>query len=138
MNKKKSEDKNHQEHSITIKGLNPGAKYYFRIQAKDVYGQSDSRRVIQLTLPELKKTQPKISSMLKAAKTNLKNSEKNDQQKELGDKGNNNQNSDSLEKLNSENQENQNQAPQEQNQKFEEKQTSQKKSFVWWNPSTWF
>ncbi|NTV41071.1 MAG: hypothetical protein HGA61_02240 [Candidatus Moranbacteria bacterium] len=132
LNKKKTEDKNHQDHSISIKGLNPGTKYYFRIQAKDVYNQSDSRRINQLFLPELKKIQPRDFSLLKSAGKNF-------QKKEIDNKeDNDSQGREYSEKLNSENQENRSQTPQEQIQKFEERQTSQKKSFVWWNPSTWF
>lgn len=129
LKQKQKESKNKKKHTINLKNLVPGTKYYFRISAEDKHNQSDRSKIYSVTLPKaivytstLNKTTPKPQATIPTS-TN-------------------------------QNQESQNPTPQNSNQNHTDKNTdtapnnsssdnspssqSQLSTVKWWNPFSWF
>ncbi len=140
LKQKKKESQNKKSHSIKLKNLAPGVKYFFRLSAKDEYDQSERTKIYSITLPKATASTPVVKNT--AARSNGAAPSSQDQENQnkpvpqvsLPLEQNNNdtsnqtkENTDPVKSPSGDNGASRNAEPQ-----------LQKNVFKWWNPFTWF
>lgn len=134
LKRKEEERRSREKHTINIKNLTAGTKYYFRISAKDKHDQTERTKTYSVTLPTL----ATIKNGTPVAKLRTESDKYIEKPKVPVSSA-------------SQNQGNQNSEPQNYNQSQTDKDTDttrannspvsqyqfEKKVFKWWNPLTW-
>ena len=131
LEQKEKESKNKKQHTINLKNLALGTKYYFRISAEDTHDQSERSKIYSITLPEkvaytptANKTTPKSQAIIKTPIN-----------QNINDQNPIPQNSNQYQT--DRNTDNNNDIPSSNNTPAPQPQL-QKKTFKWYNPFTWF
>ncbi|MFZ2153653.1 MAG: choice-of-anchor Q domain-containing protein [Candidatus Moraniibacteriota bacterium] len=132
LKKKEKEIKNNKKHTINLKNLVPGIKYYFRISAEDKYDQSERTKIYSITLPKkvasaqvVRKATPKPQAAIKTPTNQNSNKQNSPPVEQLGKQNQTDRNTDN----------NINTIP---NNSSSNNSSQPQNTFKWYNPFTWF
>ncbi|NTW89628.1 MAG: hypothetical protein HGB37_01810 [Candidatus Moranbacteria bacterium] len=68
LHRKRTEDRKGKRHTVILRDLVPGKRYFFRVSAEDDYDQDDRSRIHSVELPSLSKAAPVVSSAVSVGK----------------------------------------------------------------------